>query len=96
LVGRRLTHFCYPGGSWSEEQLAFLQEAGIDSAVTCEAGNNGPGSNRLALKRFLDGQHISNAEFEAEVTGLSDALRRCRARLHPAAVPPAPACKDAV
>ncbi len=96
LVGRRLTHFCYPGGSWSEEQLPFLREAGIDSAVTCEAGGNGPGSNPLVLKRFLDGQHISKAEFEAEVTGLSDALRRCRSLLHPAAPPSGAALGKAV
>ena len=91
LVGRRLSHFCYPGGDWSRDRFPFLQEAGIQSAVTCDAGSNGPSTHVLALKRFLDGEHISSIEFEAEITGFSEVLRRCRSRLRPASAVPSPA-----
>lgn len=91
LVGRKLSHFCYPSGSWSPRQLPFLREAGIESAVTCDAGGNDRSSNVLALSRFLDGQHISKTEFEAEVTGLSDLFRKCRSLLHPPGVSTGPA-----
>lgn len=89
LVGKSLRHFCYPSGVWSREHWAALNAAQVASATTCEPGLNYPGTSKLALKRFLDGEDVSQIEFEAELAGFSELLRRVRARLksvHPATV----------
>jgi peptidoglycan/xylan/chitin deacetylase (PgdA/CDA1 family) len=78
-VGHRLEHFCYPSGEWFEEQWPWLEADGMRTATTCERGLNYSGTPRLALLRFLDGEHISEIEFEAEVSGFSELLRRTRA-----------------
>ncbi len=75
LVSRPLEHFCYPNGRWSEEQLPWLEEAKIRSAVTCDPGMNGPDARFLALKRFGDSEALSQIEFEAELCGLNAAMR---------------------
>ena len=75
LVSRPLEHFCYPNGRWSEEQLPWLDEAKIRSAVTCDPGMNGPDARFLALKRFGDSEALSQIEFEAEICGFNAAMR---------------------
>jgi peptidoglycan/xylan/chitin deacetylase (PgdA/CDA1 family) len=80
-VGRRLEHFCYPNGEWFEEHWRWLAEAGMRTATTCERGLNYPDTPPLALRRFLDGEHIADVEFEAEVTGYAELLRSTRSRL---------------
>jgi Polysaccharide deacetylase len=81
LVGRELQHLCYPSGIWSKEQWPWLADLGIESATTCVSGLNDRGTARLGLKRFLDGENVSAIEFEAEIYGLSELLRGCRAFL---------------
>jgi peptidoglycan/xylan/chitin deacetylase (PgdA/CDA1 family) len=76
LAGKRLVHFCYPSGFYREEQLPWLREAGIESGVTCKRGLNYPGTNRMELRRFLDGEDVSFIEFEAEISGFSEMARR--------------------
>ena len=84
LVGRRLAHFCYPGGQWSQRHWQWLEQHGIQSATTCEAGLNDHTTPRLALRRFLDGMNIHQLEFEAEMSGFRDLLRWLRAPRKPA------------
>jgi peptidoglycan/xylan/chitin deacetylase (PgdA/CDA1 family) len=81
LTGRRLEHFCYPSGFWSERHWPWLSSAGFKTATTCEPGFNYPETPPLALRRFLDGEHISDLEFEAEMCGYKELLRRARAAL---------------
>ena len=81
LVGKTLQHFCYPRGFWSEKQWSWLAAAGIKSAATCEPGLNDTETPPLALKRFLDGEHISQVEFEAEVSGYIELFRLARSRM---------------
>jgi peptidoglycan/xylan/chitin deacetylase (PgdA/CDA1 family) len=78
LLQTPLQHFCYPSGVWAIECLPWLAELGIRSAVTCEVGMNYPYTPRLSLRRFLDGEHISQIEFEAELTGFSELWRQAR------------------
>ena len=78
LVGKRLEHLCYPSGIWSEKRFAALQAAGIQSATTCDAGLNTPRTPLLALHRFLDGQDLSQIEFDGELSGFSEWMRRVR------------------
>lgn len=81
LTGRHLEHFCYPSGFWSERHWPWLSSAGFKTATTCEPGFNYPETPPLALRRFLDGEHISDLEFEAEMCGFKELLRRARAGL---------------
>jgi len=71
-----LKHFCYPSGVWNAGHFATLRSEGILSATTCEAGLNYAGTPPLALRRFLDGEQVSDIEFEAELSGFSELLRR--------------------
>jgi len=81
LTGRPAVHFCYPSGVWSEHHQPYLATQGIATATTCDPGLNYPDTPRLALRRFLDGQHIDLITFEAELHGLAEVLRRARASL---------------
>jgi peptidoglycan/xylan/chitin deacetylase (PgdA/CDA1 family) len=81
LVGRPLRHFCYPSGVWSPAALPWLAAAGVETATTCEPGLNYADTPPLLLNRFLDGENISPIEFEAEMCGFAELLRRMRALL---------------
>lgn len=78
LLGRRLSHFCYPSGVWEPGMWPVLQSAGVKSATTCVPGLNYADTHPLALRRFLDGEHVSEIEFEAEICGYMEMLRAAR------------------
>jgi len=78
LVGRKLNHLCYPSGIYSQDHWPWLQEVQIESATTCEVGLNYSDTPALGLKRFLDGDNIEKIDFEAELSGFSELLRRAR------------------
>ena len=75
VLGRRLEHFCYPSGVWSRNLLPMLNEEGIVSATTCQAGMNDQTTNPLALYRVLDQDNMHDIELEAELTGFCELLR---------------------
>ena len=78
IARKPLRHLCYPSGIWSEESWAYLTELQVMSATTCDPGLNVPGTPVLGLKRFLDGENISQIEFESEMCGFNDFLRSVR------------------
>ena len=80
-VDQPMTHFCYPKGICKPAHLPILEEAGIKSATTTEAGLNYSGHNCLLLGRWLDSDEFTGLEFEAELSGFIDVLRRVRSRL---------------
>lgn len=80
LIGRPMRHFCYPSGKWSHTHRPVLESAGIESAATCHAGLARKDTNLLALPRILDDNRVSQIEFEAEVSGFTDLLRRLRGK----------------
>jgi hypothetical protein len=59
--------------------LPWLEEAQVESATTCDPGMNRRGDSLLTLRRFLDSSETSQLEFEAELSGFSELLRRGRA-----------------
>jgi peptidoglycan/xylan/chitin deacetylase (PgdA/CDA1 family) len=79
ITGRKARHFCYPSGIFAASQWAWLQELGIESATTCLPGLNSARTPRYALRRFLDSEDISFVQFQAELAGFSELLRRVRA-----------------
>lgn len=83
ITGQSLRHFCYPSGEWSPAAWPLLNETDIESATTCEAGLNYFDTPVLGLKRFLDGEHVRAIEFEAELYGFLEVMRRLRSILSP-------------
>ena len=79
LPGDRV-HFCFPSGIWDPCQWPWLEAAGVHSATTCRAGLNDRRTPRLGLFRILDGEPVSSIEFEAELWGFLEVLRRLRGR----------------
>jgi peptidoglycan/xylan/chitin deacetylase (PgdA/CDA1 family) len=72
-----LRHFCYPSGDYGKEQLAWLKPLGIVSATTIKGGFTRPGASPYELRRFLDSERVSELEFEAEMSGFFELIRRC-------------------
>lgn len=70
-------HFCYPSGDYEERQIPWLEPLGIASATTIKAGFTRPGSSPYELRRFLDSERVSPLEFEAEMCGFFELIRRC-------------------
>ena len=69
------SHFCYPSGTTHPKARALLAASGVRSATLVEQGLNAPGGDPYALRRFLDGRSISEAEFEAYLSGILYYLR---------------------
>lgn len=80
-VHSSLQHFCYPSGVHSEAMYGYLQENGVRSATLVDTGLVQRDSPPLALKRLLDGEQVSQLEFEAELSGFLDILRRAKSRV---------------
>jgi peptidoglycan/xylan/chitin deacetylase (PgdA/CDA1 family) len=62
-------HFCYPSGYLNPTGDDVLRSSGIRSATMVEQGLNTPGANPYRLRRFLDGRSVSQASFEAYLSG---------------------------
>jgi len=77
INGTPLQHFCYPSGEYEPHQLAWLPHLGIASATTIEAGFTRAGDSPYELRRFLDSERVSPIEFEAEMSGFLELIRRC-------------------
>ncbi|WP_019028737.1 polysaccharide deacetylase family protein [Colwellia piezophila] len=71
-----LQHFCYPSGEYYLPQLPWLKECGVVTATTVSSGMLTSDTDRLQIPRFLDGADVHQIEFEAELCGLSSAIRK--------------------
>lgn len=78
-----LVDFCHPSGSDHPRARAVLAAAGIRSATLVEEGLNAPGSDPLKLRRFLDGRRVSDAEFDAYLSGTLHVLAGLRRLARP-------------
>lgn len=70
-------HFCFPSGDYETWQVPWLRQLGIASATTIKGGFTRPGSTPYELHRFLDSERVSALEFEAEMCGFFELIRRC-------------------
>jgi peptidoglycan/xylan/chitin deacetylase (PgdA/CDA1 family) len=77
---RQPKHYCYPSGQYSSGSDQILECEGFRSGMTCDAGWVTPSVaiNPYYLPRFLDSDHYSDVEFEAEVSGFLDLMRRLK------------------
>ena len=76
LAGDDPTHFCYPSGIHRPEFLPWLDEAGVASATTCDAGMASRNTPPLLLPRVVDGAQLSPIEFEGWLSGACAFLPR--------------------
>jgi peptidoglycan/xylan/chitin deacetylase (PgdA/CDA1 family) len=81
VVSRPMVHLAFPSGLWSEQSFRWLKAVGVQSAMTCEVGVNTWETPRLAMRRFIDSENISQLEFEAEMSGVADLLRELRSKM---------------
>jgi peptidoglycan/xylan/chitin deacetylase (PgdA/CDA1 family) len=63
LGSHRSEHFCYPSGVRRANDPQWLDELGIKSAATCEAGYVAPDSDRHSLPRVVDCSPFTETEF---------------------------------
>lgn len=78
IGNRPFTHFCYPSGTTHPRAGALLAANGVRSATVDQTGLNAPGADPFALRRLLDGRSVSDAEFDAYLSGVlhyADSLR---------------------
>ncbi len=75
-------HYCYPSGNFDTGAHRLLADLGVISATTCLPGllDRADEGRRYYLSRFLDGEDIHPLEFESEMSGFSDFLRRLAGR----------------
>jgi peptidoglycan/xylan/chitin deacetylase (PgdA/CDA1 family) len=69
-------HFCYPSGVYSAKAAATLAGTGVISATTTRQGIAWKGMDPYLLPRLLDGEQVTDVEFEAELSGFADFLRQ--------------------
>ena len=76
-IGRKIAHFCYPAGSYTDEVINKLIDCRYESAVTCLHGFNDENSDLYQLRRI--GVSESFLLFKACVSGNYSMLRRIKA-----------------
>jgi peptidoglycan/xylan/chitin deacetylase (PgdA/CDA1 family) len=78
LTGRpadSFCHFCYPSGVYAAAARPILQRLGILSATALDSRLATADDDPLFLPRILDGDHLTDLEFEAALYGIPDLLR---------------------
>jgi peptidoglycan/xylan/chitin deacetylase (PgdA/CDA1 family) len=76
------TEFCYPSGVATPAAAAALENLGLRSSTTTRQGLAWPGMPMHLLPRLLDGENLSEIEFEAELSGFGDWLRSGRHKVN--------------
>ena len=73
-----MQHFCFPSGVWSTQHWDALNAEHVLTATTCETGLVDEYSPVLAWRRILDSSRVAQIEFEAEVSGFNELVRKIR------------------
>lgn len=71
-------HFCYPSGDYDQLAMERLRELGVQSATTGQTGLVSWTDDLLSLPRFTDTHAVSEAKFDACVSGTGEFVRRIR------------------
>jgi peptidoglycan/xylan/chitin deacetylase (PgdA/CDA1 family) len=71
-LGHPVVAFCYPAGLYGEREQELVRSSGFELAVGAEPGPNGPGSDRLGLRRTGVGPRDRRLDFRAKVGGGHD------------------------
>jgi peptidoglycan/xylan/chitin deacetylase (PgdA/CDA1 family) len=76
-------HLCFPSGVCRVSAARAIAAAGVTSATTLEPRAARADDHPLFLPRLMDGEHLTNAEFEAELCGVAELLRAWRGTTSP-------------
>lgn len=76
ITGIEPEHHCYPSGVYNAASFIHLKRLGVKTATTCYPGLCDSQTNRMEIPRFLDSERIHQIVFEAEVSGVSEVLRK--------------------
>lgn len=76
LLPTPMKHFCYPSGVWSQRHWPVLEKQSIATATICQTGFVDKKSPHYAWPRVLDSSRVTQIEFEAEVSGFNEILRK--------------------
>lgn len=81
----RPTHYCYPSGNFDAAASPVLERLGVLTGTTCLPGliTQASATQSHYLPRFLDGESIAMLDFEAEMSGFSELLRKLLRKAHP-------------
>jgi peptidoglycan/xylan/chitin deacetylase (PgdA/CDA1 family) len=80
-TGKRAVHFCYPNGLYRLQLAAWLREAEILSATTCEPGFVSKQAEPMLLPRVVDSYMVSQARFESWLSGIGLVFPICRRKV---------------
>ena len=69
ITGRRPRHFCFPSGNHLRDHFPVLEQEGLLSAVTCQAGIASRASERFLLPRVLDHAGLTDLQYEGWISG---------------------------
>ncbi|MEZ5853692.1 MAG: polysaccharide deacetylase family protein [Hyphomicrobiaceae bacterium] len=72
----RFRHFCYPSGRVKPEAAKRLADLGLRTSTTLECRIASRSDHPHLLPRLIDGDNISEIEFEAELSGFMSLLWR--------------------
>jgi peptidoglycan/xylan/chitin deacetylase (PgdA/CDA1 family) len=73
----RLQHLCYPSGEHDRGVFPVLHQCNVQTATTTEFGLARSGDHLLALPRILDGELLSEIQFEARLSGFWSLAKAC-------------------
>lgn len=76
VAQKPLEHLCYPSGRYHRRAWDTLSGLDIVSATTTRRGLNFASTPPLGLFRLLDGEELTQLEFEAELSGFAHLARR--------------------
>jgi peptidoglycan/xylan/chitin deacetylase (PgdA/CDA1 family) len=77
ITNQPFNHFCYPSGNYTRRHFEYLKKLDVITATTCVHGLNYQDTNPYELKRYIDGELLSQIEFEAEMSGFFELVRKC-------------------
>ena len=90
---KSFNHFCYPSGDSSPDVASALDSIGIASSTTTTTGLAYKDTHPQMLPRFLDGEHVTMIEFEAQMSGFSELAMRALGRRRSVRLPSAIQCR---
>lgn len=71
VPSEHFNQFCYPSGMTSPSAVAALDHLGIASSATLLPGLTYAGEPKQLIRRFGDGEQVTDIEFEAELSGFT-------------------------
>jgi peptidoglycan/xylan/chitin deacetylase (PgdA/CDA1 family) len=81
LLNKEISHFCYPGGSYTDREIEYIKNCGYKSARTLDIGWNYINSNPFRLRAMGIEDNASINILCAQVCGLFGYLRYLRYKI---------------